>query len=144
MRNPVDTCLSCYSRLFTAGVHFSYDLEELGRYYRGYNDLMNHWRSVLPANAMLDMAYENLVADLEGQARRLIEYCGLAWDDRCIGFHKNSRPVKTASAVQVRQPLYRSSIQRWRRYEAGLAPLLRKLGDLADGLVSDEALTASV
>ncbi len=128
MRNPIDTCLSCYSKLFTNGLSFSYDLAELGRYYRGYSELMAHWRSVLPSDAMLDVAYEDVVDNLEGQARRLIDYCGLPWDDRCIGFHKANRPVKTASAVQVRQPLFRGSLQRWRHYEAGLGPLLDALG----------------
>jgi Sulfotransferase family len=130
VRNPLDTCLSCYSTLFTAGQHFSYDLRELGRYYRGYNQLMNHWRSVLAPEAMLDVVYEDVVDDLEGQARRLIDYCGLRWDDRCLSFHKTRRPVHTASAVQVRQPLFRTSIQRWRRFESGLGPLFDELGDL--------------
>jgi tetratricopeptide (TPR) repeat protein len=127
-RNPIDTCLSCYSKLFTFGLYFSYDLAELGRYYRAYVELMAHWRSVLPPGAMLDVTYEDVVADLEGQARRLVDYCGLPWDDRCVSFHKSERPVRTASAVQVRQPLFRSSLQRWRRYETSLGPLLDELG----------------
>ena len=130
MRDPVDTCISCYSRYFASGVSFSYDLEELGRYYRSYRELMTHWQSVLPPGAILHVAYEDVVNDLEGQARRLIDYCGLPWDDRCLHFHANSRPVRTASAVQVRQPLFRSSLERWRRYESGIAPLLHELGDL--------------
>jgi len=130
MRHPMDTCVSCYSKLFTVGVDFSYDLAELGRYYRCYRALMAHWRSVLPPGAMLDVAYEDTVDDLEGQARRMIDYCGLPWDDRCLSFHKTSRPVKTASAVQVRKPLFRDSLQRWRRHEANLAPLLHVLGNL--------------
>jgi len=127
-RNPVDTCVSCYSKLFTNGLYFSYDLAELGRYYRAYSALMAHWRSVLPPGTMLDVCYEDVVDDVEGQARRLIDYCGLRWDDRCINFHQSGRPVRTASAVQVRQPLFRSSLQRWRRYQAGLGPLLDELG----------------
>jgi tetratricopeptide (TPR) repeat protein len=130
MRDPVDTCVSCYSKLFATGLHFSYDLAELGRYYRRYSELMTHWRSVLSPGAMLDVAYEDVVDDLEGQARRLIDYCGLPWDDRCIAFHKTSRPVKTASAVQVRKPLFRTSLQRWRRYEESLTPLLDELAEL--------------
>jgi len=126
-RHPADTCMSCYSKLFTNGLHFSYDLAELGRYYRAYSELMTHWRSVLPPGVMLEVSYEDVVDDLEGQARRLIDYCGLPWDDRCIRFHESSRPVKTASSVQVRQPLFRSSLQRWRKYEAGLGPLLDEL-----------------
>ena len=92
------------------GQAFSYDLAELGRYYRWYHELMDHWRSVLPAGAMLDVSYEEVVDNLEEQARRLIDFCGLPWDDRCLSFHETSRPIKTASNVQVRQPLYRSSV----------------------------------
>jgi len=132
-RHPADTCVSCYSKLFTSGVNYSYDLAELGRYYRGYSELMTHWRTVLPPSAVLDVSYEDVVDDLEGQARRLIDYCGLPWDDGCIAFHRTDRRVATASAVQVRQSLFRTSLQRWRRYEASLAPLLQELGDLIPG-----------
>jgi Tfp pilus assembly protein PilF len=130
VRHPIDTCVSCYSKLFTSGQSFSYDLAELGRYYRSYKDLMTHWRSVLPSDAMLDVFYENVVDDLEGQARRMIDYCGLPWDDRCLSFDKTGRTVKTASAIQVRKPLFRSSLQRWRKCEAGIGPLLNELGEL--------------
>ncbi len=129
VRDPVDTCVSCFSRLFAMGQPFSYDLGELGRHYRRYHEMMKHWRSVLPPGAMLDMAYEETVADLEGQARRLIDYCGLPWDDRCLSFHKTSRPVRTASNVQVRRPLYSSSVERRRRYEPYLEPLLTALAE---------------
>ncbi len=129
-RHPIDTCVSCYSKLFTNGLHFTYDLAELGRYYLAYIQLMDHWRSVLPHGAMLEVSYEDVVNDLEGQARRLIDYCGLAWDDRCISFHRSTRPVRTASAVQVRRPLFRSSLERWRRYETELGPLLDELSPL--------------
>jgi len=128
MRDPVDTCFSCFSKRFPAGKDYSYDLGELGRYYRRYSELMNYWRSILPAGSMLDFAYEELVDDFEVQARRLIEYCGLPWDERCLSFYKNKRTVSTASNVQVRQPLYRSSLQRWRQYESYLGPLLVELG----------------
>jgi tetratricopeptide (TPR) repeat protein len=127
VRNPIDTCVSCYSKLFAGGQHFTYNLAELGRYYRLYDNLMAHWRSVLPPGAMIEVSYEDVVDDLEGQARRLIDYCGLPWDDRCLAFHKNTRTVRTASAVQVRKPLFRSSLQRWRRFESGLGPLLDAL-----------------
>src|ERR1700733_12159287 len=90
--------------------------------------MMTHLLAVLAPDAMLDVAYEDVVNDLEGQARRLIDYCGLPWHDRCLSFYKNTRSVKTASAVQVRKPLYSSSVQRWRRFEAELEPLLRELG----------------
>jgi Tfp pilus assembly protein PilF len=126
-RNPLDTCMSCYSKLFTNGLYFTYDLAELGRYYCAYSELMDHWRSVLPPGAIFEVSYEDVVDDLEGQARRLIDYCGLPWDERCISFHKSERRVKTASSVQVRQPLFRSSLQRWRKYEAHLGPLMDAL-----------------
>jgi tetratricopeptide (TPR) repeat protein len=141
LRDPIDTCVSCYSRLFDSGQPFSYDLAELGRYYRLYAELMAHWRAVLPAGAMLEVSYEDVVDDLEGQARRLIAYCGLPWDDRCLDFHRTRRLVKTASTVQVRKPLFRDSLERWRKYEAGLGPLLRELGDLS--LLSREYPIAS-
>ena len=130
MRDPADTCVSCFATLFNAGQHFSFDLAELGRYYRYYSELMAHWRSVLPPGAMLEVSYEALVDNLEEQARRLIAYCGLPWVDCCLGFHKTSRPVLTASAVQVRQPLFRNSLKRWRRFETYLEPLFTELGDL--------------
>ena len=130
-RNPVDTCVSCFSKHFTAGLHHTYDLGELGRYYRAYHALMAHWRSVLPANVMLDVRYEDLVGDLEGQARRLLAHCGLPWDDAVLAFHRADRPVKTHSQIQVRRPLYSTAIGRWRGYEAQLRPLLDALGDLA-------------
>jgi len=126
-RDPVDTCLSCYSRLFTEGQQFSYDLGELGRFFRRCDTLMAHWRSVLPPGRILDVRYEDVVDDLEGQARRLVDYCGLPWDERCLHFQYNKRAVSTASSVQVRKPLFRSSLERWRRYETGLAPLLDEL-----------------
>jgi len=128
VRDPIDTCVSCYSLLFNQGQLFSYDLAELGRYYRGYQELMQHWHDVLPAGSILDVAYEEVVADLEGQARRLIEFCGLEWDDRCLSFHETERSIGTASNQQVRQPLYRGSVERWRRYEPFLGPLLEALG----------------
>ena len=127
LRDPIDTCLSCYFKLFNTGLPFTYDLAELGRYYRAYSELMAHWRSVLPPGAMLEVSYEDVVDDLEGQARRLIDYCGLPWNHHCIDFHRSGRPVRTASAVQVRQPLFRGSVHRWRNYESALAPLLNEL-----------------
>lgn len=132
-RNPVDTCLSCFSQLFKGGQEFSYDLAELGRYYVDYARLMEHWRKVLPEGAFLDVQYEDIVADQEAQSRRIIEYCGLEWNDACLDFHRNKRPVKTASMAQVRQPMYKSSVERWRSYEKFLGPLLDALGELAPG-----------
>lgn len=127
MRDPVDTCISCFSKLFTAEQNHTYDLGELGRYYRRYERLMAHWRRVLPQGRMLDVRYEDVVADLESQARRIIDYCGLPWDDRCLSFHETDRPVRTASATQVRQPIYNSAVGRWKVYEEHLGPLLEEL-----------------
>lgn len=129
-RNPVDTCLSCYTRLFNRSQHQSYDLVEIGRYYRGYAQLMAHWRAVLPAGSLYNLDYEALVADPEPQARALLDYCGLEWDDACLQFHKTERHVRTASVTQVRQPMYRTSVEKWRLYERHLGPLLDTLGEL--------------
>jgi hypothetical protein len=131
-RAPLDTCLSCYATLFADGHAYSYDLAEIGRTYRSYHELMAHWRAVLPAGSLLDVRYEDLVADLEGQTRRMLEYCGLPWDERCLAFHESKRTVRTASASQVREPIYKSSIGRWRAYAHHLGPLIEELGDLAE------------
>ena len=128
-RDPLDTCLSLFTHLFAGELTWTDDLGEIGRYYRAYASLMEHWRAVLPPGALLDVQYEDVVADLEPQARRLIAYCGLPWDDRCIAFHKAERPVWTASLAQVRQPIYRSSIGRARPYLPMLGPLLEALGN---------------
>ena len=127
VRDPVDTCVSCFSKLFVAGQHQTYDLAELGRYYRHYQGLMQFWDRSLPPDRILDVSYEDVVADLEGQARRIVAYCGLEWDPCCLAFHETQRPVRTASAPQVRQPLYRSAIGRAQRYEPFLQPLLAEL-----------------
>jgi Flp pilus assembly protein TadD len=132
-RDPVDTCLSCFSIQFASDQPFAYDLEELGRYYRAYERLMEHWRSILPETALLEVRYEDLVADLARQARRIIAHCGLEWDENCVAFHQTARSVRTASAMQVRQPIYRSSVGRSRRYARFLAPLLIALTDQTVG-----------
>lgn len=127
-RHPADTCVSCFTRLFNKHQEATYDLHELGRHYANYERLMAHWRRVLPEDSFLEVQYEDIVADMEGQARRLIDWCGLAWNDACLDFHKNERSIRTASVVQVRQPIYGSSVGRWRHYEGHLAPLLSGLG----------------
>jgi tetratricopeptide (TPR) repeat protein len=129
-RNPVDTCVSCFTRLFLRKQEHTYDLAELGRYYADYARLMDHWRKALPSGAFLDIQYEDIVADQEGQARRLLEFCELEWDAACLEFHKTKRQVRTASVTQVRQPIYTSSVERWRNYEKFLGPLLDELGEL--------------
>jgi tetratricopeptide (TPR) repeat protein len=126
-RDPVDTCLSCYAQKFSRGQDFTYDLRELGLYYRAYEDLTAHWRSILPPDRFTEVIYEEVVEDLEGQARRLIAFCGLDWDEACLDFHRTARPVRTASVNQVRQPLYRTSVARWKAYEKHLGPLLEPL-----------------
>jgi tetratricopeptide (TPR) repeat protein len=126
-RDRVDTCFSCYTRMFPSGQEYTFDLGELGRFYRAYESLMEHWRIALPAGAMLDVQYETLVTDLEGQARRMIAYCGLEWDDRCLRFYETERGVRTASFAQVRKPVYSASIGRWRHYERWLRPLIEAL-----------------
>lgn len=127
-RDPVDTCLSCFSILFGGHQPQTYDLAELGRYYRAYTALMEHWRGVLPPGVMLEVQYEEVVADLEHQARRIVAHCGLAWDDACLEFHRTQRLVLTASVNQVRQPIYHTAIGRWRPYRDMLGPLLAELG----------------
>lgn len=131
-RDPVDTCLSCYTKLFTREQLFSYDLTELGRFYRDYERLMAHWRAVLPADRFLEVRYEDLVADLETQSRRLVSFIGLDWDPACLNFHQTRRIVRTASVNQVRQPVFNSSIGRWKSYASYLGPLLAALDIPAD------------
>ena len=126
-RDPIDTCVSCYSKLFASELLYTYDLAELGRYYRSYQTLMEHWGTVLPQGTMLEVNYEEMVSDFEAQARRIVHYCGLDWDHRCLDFHQTQRPVRTASATQVRQPIYQTSVGRWRPYETMLQPLLAEL-----------------
>lgn len=128
-RNPVDTCVSCFTRLFNRHQDATYDLAELGRHYANYGRLMQHWRQVLPAASFMEVVYEDIVADMESSARRLIDYCGLEWNDACLSFYKTERNVRTASVTQVRQPIYTSSVERWRHYEKHLGPLLAALAE---------------
>lgn len=130
-RNPMDTCFSNYGRLFNQPMPYAYDLQELGSYYKDYKRLMNHWREILPAGTILDVCYEEVVGNLEHEARRLIDYLGLPWERQCVDFHRNKRPVKTASAAQVREPIYGSSVARWKKFAKHLGPLLETLGEEA-------------
>jgi tetratricopeptide (TPR) repeat protein len=132
-RDPMDTCFSCFSLLFSGNQSFAYDLGELARYYRGYAALMGHWRSVLPQGIMIEVQYEDLVGDLDGHARTIVDHCRLPWEDACLAFHKTERPVRTASSVQVREPVYRTSVGRWRPYETFLRPLIEALNTGASG-----------
>ncbi len=128
-RHPVETCLSNYRIHFAEGQHWSYNLRELGRYYKRYSNLMKYWREEFPG-LMYEIRYEDNVADVEGQARKLIDFLGLEWFDGCLEFYNTDRPVKTASASQVRKPIYTTSTNRWRKYEKYLGPLLEELGDI--------------
>lgn len=128
-RHPMDTCLSNFRQLFAPEspyFDYSYDLLDIGHYYILFDELMAHWTRIFPGR-ILEVGYEELVEHQEAVSRRIISHCGLEWDDRCLSFEKNASPVATASAVQVRAPLYRSSIDRWRRYEEQLAPLAELL-----------------
>jgi tetratricopeptide (TPR) repeat protein len=125
-RSPMAACYAMYKTLFEDGYPFSYDLAELGQYYAGYRRLMTHWSAILP-QTILSLRYEDLVADQLGQTHKLLQFCGLEWQDACAQFHLNPTPTTTASAAQVRRPIYDSSVAQWRHYEAQLAGLRSQL-----------------
>ncbi|MBW2194769.1 MAG: sulfotransferase, partial [Deltaproteobacteria bacterium] len=128
-RHPLDTCLSIYSNNFTTGNYFAYDLRDLGLYYSEYRRLMKHWRNVLPVN-MFELSYEELIGNKEKIVRKLLAYCDLDWDPKCLEFYRNDRPVFTASNWQVRQPIYSTSCGRWQNYDRFLSPLKELLAGL--------------
>ena len=123
-RDPVDTCLSIYFQHFKSALSYADDLQDLAHFYGEYRRIMSHWRAMLPAQAMLEVPYESLVADQETWSRKMLQFVGLSWDPRCLDFHETSRSVMTASKWQVRQKMNRSSIERWRNYEQFIGPLL--------------------
>jgi hypothetical protein len=128
-RDPVDTVLSNFRQLFSQGSQhydYSFDLLDAGRYYLQFERLMAHWRRVLPGR-ILEVGYEQIIDDQEACTRRLLEFCGLPWEEGCLAFERNQAPVATASLVQVRSPLYRTSMQRWRRHQSRLTDLLSLL-----------------
>lgn len=125
-RHPMDTCFAIYKQWFKDAYPFSYDLDELGQYYVAYDRLMRHWNDAMPG-VIHTVRYEDLVADVEGESRRLLDYCGLPWEDQCLRFYENPQASTTASAVQVRQPVYGTSVGRWRHYAKHLEPLRRHL-----------------
>ncbi len=127
-RDPLDTLLSCYFQNFRRDLDFTFRIEHLAAYYRGYRRIMDHWRKVLPV-PMLELDYEELIENQEEVSRRLIAHCGLEWDERCLRFHKTEREVRTSSVWQVRQPIYKSAKRRWKNYEAHLGPLRAALGE---------------
>jgi len=122
-RHPVDTCLSIYFQSFARRMDFAYDRADLLSFYRQYSRLMAHWRDVLPADRLFEVQYEELVADRELWTRRMIGFCGLDWDEACLHSERNQRPLRTASVWQARQPVYGTSVARWRHYEPWLGPL---------------------
>ncbi len=130
-RSPLAGCFSAFKQLFASGQNFTYDLKEIGRYYRDYVELMDHWDQVLPKR-VLCMQYEDVVADTETQVRRLLDYCGLPFEAECLQFHKTERAVRTASSEQVRQPIYRGAVKQWRNYLPHLDPLIESLGPVMD------------
>jgi len=127
-RAPLDCCWSGYKQLFAEGQEFTYGLDDIGHYYRGYIDLMTHWDAVLPGGRMLRVQHEDVLADLEGQVRRILDYCGLPFEAACIEFYKTDRAVRTASSEQVRQPINRSGQDQWKAFESSLDPLKSALG----------------
>ncbi|MEX0297655.1 MAG: sulfotransferase [Kordiimonas sp.] len=133
-RGAMDSCISNYRQLFSTQYsyyNYTYDLESTANFYKGYDDLMAYWREHLPANQFMEIHYEDIVFDQENQTRNLLKFCDLGWDEACMRFHENKAPVSTASSVQVRQPLYSGSIDRWKKYTTGLDILKQTLGDLA-------------
>ena len=130
-RNGTDTCLSNYFHYFSSLIRYNNDFADLAAYYRDYHRLMTHWKSVLPL-PIFDLHYEEMVGDQERVTRGLIDFAGVEWDDACLAFHRNPRPVRTASNIQVRQTIYKSSVERWRNYERHVGVLRQALGRLAD------------
>ncbi len=132
-RHPLDSCLGSYKQLFGKGQHFTYDMLELALYYRQYHETMKHWHRVLPGK-VLDVHYEDTVGDFEAQVRRILDHCGLPFEEACLRFHETQRPVRTASSEQVRQPLYTRALGTWRRYQRHLGPWQEELADIIEEL----------
>jgi hypothetical protein len=129
-RSPMACCFANFKQHFQEGVWFTYSLEDLGRYYTDYVNLMAHFDQVLPGRVH-HVKYENVVADLEGEVRRLLDHCGLPFEERCLSFYQTRRAVHTVSSEQVRRPIYADSIEQWRNFEPWLGPLKEALGVLA-------------
>ena len=126
-RHPMACCFSGFKQLFAEGQEFTYGLDEIGRYYRAYVDVMAHWEQVLPGR-ILRVQHEDVVEDLERQVRRILDYCDLPFEQACLDFHETERAVRTPSAEQVRQPIYKSGMEQWHRFGAYLGPLEDALG----------------
>ena len=130
-RDAIDTCVSCFMTNFNEKHGYNADLQKLGLYYREYDRLMRHWNAILPGR-IYECRYETMIADQEAESRRLIDYLGLPWDDACLRFYEQTRSVNTPSRWQVRQPIYTSSVKRWKNYDGKIQPLIEALGDLAE------------
>jgi hypothetical protein len=131
-REPMACCFGNLKQLFSTGQEFSYSIDDIARYYRTYLELMRHWNEALPAR-ILKVQHEDVVNDLEGSVRRILEFCGLPFEAACLDFHKTERSVRTASSEQVRQPIFREGLDQWRHYEPWLGPLKEALGDAVTG-----------
>jgi hypothetical protein len=125
-REPMACCFGGFKQLFGQGQDFSYSLEGLGRYYVAYEKMMTHWDQVLPG-FVLKIQHEDVINDLDGQVRRLLDFCELPFEQNCVDFHKTSRHIKTPSSEQVRQPIYRSGMEQWKNFESQLTPLKQHL-----------------
>jgi hypothetical protein len=128
-RHPMACCFSGYKQLFAEGQEFTYGLTEMGQYYRDYVELMDHWDQAIPG-FVLRVQYEDVVDDLETQVRRILEFCGLDFEPACVEFYKTKRSVRTPSSEQVRQPIYRTGVDQWRKFEPYLEPLTTALGSV--------------
>jgi tetratricopeptide (TPR) repeat protein len=133
-RDPMDTCYAIFKTMFINAYHFAYQLEELAEYFVAYRRMMDHWHAVMPG-VILDVRYEDLVSDPKTQCQRLLAHCGLPWEDDVLEFHRSSKASTTASAMQVRRPIYKSSVQKWRNFSRELQPVLRRLNEA--GLVDE-------
>jgi hypothetical protein len=128
-REPMACCFSNFKQLFASGQEFTYDIEDIARYYRSYVQLMRHWDDALPGK-VLRIQYEDVVEDLEGNVRGILDFCGLPFEPACLAFHKTERSVRTASSEQVRRPIFREGVDQWRHFAPWLGSLRSALGDL--------------
>jgi hypothetical protein len=136
-REALACCFGNFKQLFLSGHEFTYDLADMGRYYRNYVELMDHWDRVLPGK-VLRVRHDEVVNDLEGSVRRMLRFLGLAFEPACLEFHKTARGVRTLSSEQVRRPIYREGLDQWRKYDLWLGPLRAALGPLA-GIAAPDA-----
>jgi hypothetical protein len=142
-RHPLGCCFSAFKQHFARGQGFTYDLADIGRYYRDYVDLMDHIDAVLPGRVHR-VLYESMIEDTEAEVRRLLDYCGLPFEPQCLRFYENDRPVRTASSEQVRQPIFKDGVDHWRHYEPWLGALKQALGPALTGYAGVPAGGSSV